>query len=143
MNLELAILLDTEAIQLTWCPKGGQAENYQEVSTSGTDMHTGSEGAIIPRLGLLAVLDTRGRLAIHAIPVPNSFRKAAGINNNDLVFRMSPASNVMPKVLKKFTVKPKSPLLRLDIGTMPVCSFEWANHDMLAVGTTDGGASCA
>jgi hypothetical protein len=88
MNLELAILLDTEAIQITWCPRGGQVEDHQGGS-NGTDSNTGSVNASIPRLGLLAVLDTRGRLAVYGVPVPSKYRKAAGISNNDLVFRKS------------------------------------------------------
>lgn len=82
-KLEFAMLVQTEILQLEWCPRGGLREDSDiEVSPDAMQVDGSENGFALRRLGLLGTLTTDGRVAIYEVPHPDSLRKASHLSSS-------------------------------------------------------------
>lgn len=134
-RLELALMVESEVIQLAWCPKGGETEIKSQASAEDNS----AIGTPVKRLGILAALSANGTVRLYDVPHPESIKAASSTAVDDLLFRTCHllATDKLHTHAAP-TVRQNHPLLTLSTGIMAASCFDWMSHTRLAVGFQSG-----
>ncbi|KAG8947219.1 hypothetical protein FRC04_010942 [Tulasnella sp. 424] len=118
VTCEMVLCVDSgPALCLKWCPLPSNDPEKEEAPSSTQ----------LRKLGILAGVFADGSLQFFAVPYPEDTQKN----------RTHAAAGSSAGSLPVF-VRLNKPLLKIDLEESPIWSFDWANGDMVTVGTTSG-----
>lgn len=117
-RLRILLALASEATVVRWCPRGGAKEDGD-----GPVSHVKT----LPCLGLLAIASVDGSVGIYAPPDPTVATSG--------LLRGSPDKPSSEADVLLLNLKPRAHLLLPDTTCL---TLEWANHDVIAGGCTNG-----
>lgn len=124
-QLVMLLASSSQATVVRWCPRGGR----KHVNTTDPTTPISSSSTQIDPLGLLAIAFLDGSVGLYSVPHPSHAKKLAqspeglGTQSDD------------PRHVVTLNL---APVARLMLPSTNCLTLDWANHDVLAGGCTNG-----
>ncbi|KNE92412.1 hypothetical protein PSTG_14189 [Puccinia striiformis f. sp. tritici PST-78] len=123
-QLVMLLAFPSQATVVRWCPRGG-TKNSNTVKQ--TDSHPSSRQ--VDPLGLLAIAFVDGSVGLYSVPHPFHARKLA---------RLADCTGSLPNDSNHAITLNLAPVAKLMLPSTNCLALDWANHDALAGGCTNG-----
>ncbi|KIO33303.1 hypothetical protein M407DRAFT_17857 [Tulasnella calospora MUT 4182] len=118
VDCEMVLCVDCGPVLcLKWCP----------LPSDDPEQEGGSSSTRLRKLGILGGVFADGSLQFFAVPNPEDLRQT------DAYTALDPSAGSLPVF-----VRLNKTLLRIELEESPIWSFDWANGETVAVGTTGG-----